>query len=156
MSSRRPEIRMTEDESFSFLSEQRFGVLGTLGRSGVPHMVNVGYLITHRRVLFTSFAAAQKIKNLERTGQASLLVEVTWPYREIRGVLLSGPATIVRDTDQVIEVTNQMKREHARLGAADEDMPKIDIAKHAPRRVAVYLDAERIASWDHRRLGNVY
>ncbi len=87
MASRRDLIRMSDEEVWAFLTEQRFGVLGTTGPDGAPHMVNVGFLVEDRRIVLTSFAAAQKVRNLERQPTASFLVEVPWPYHQIRGVL---------------------------------------------------------------------
>lgn len=156
MSSRRDQIRMSDEEAFAFLQQQRCGVLGTVGPSGLPHMVNVGYLVIDRRIAFSSFAAAQKVKNVERAGLASFLVEVPWPYNEIQGVLLSGPTTIVADTRHVIEVTARMKREHAQMSGTTEGTPEIDVARHAPKRVVIYIEPTRIVSWDHRQLAGTY
>jgi hypothetical protein len=156
MSSRRGQIRMSDEEAFAFLEKQHYGVLGTFGPGGLPHLVNVGYLVIDRRIVFSSFAAAQKIKNVERAGQASFLVEIPWPYNEIQGVLLSGPTSIVADTPHVVEVTARMKREHAEMTGTTEGTPEIDVARHAAKRVVVYLEPTRIVSWDHRRLAGSY
>jgi general stress protein 26 len=156
MSSRRDAIRMSDDEAYEFLAAHKVGVLGTVGPRNVPHMVNVGYLVDDRRLVFTSFAAAQKVKNIERAGQASLLVEIAWPYNEVQGVLFSGPTTIVKDTDVVIDITTRMKKLHAEMSGTTEGTPDIDVAKYAPKRVAVYIEPERVLSWDHTRLGGTY
>jgi PPOX class probable F420-dependent enzyme len=156
MGSRRDAIRMSEDEAYAFLSAHKVGVLGTVGPRNVPHMVNVGYLVDGRRLVFTSFAAAQKVRNIERAGQASLLVEIAWPYNEVKGVLVSGPTTIVTDTDHVIDVTSRMKSLHAEMSGTSEGTPEIDVAKYAPKRVAIYIEPERVVSWDHTRLGGTY
>jgi PPOX class probable F420-dependent enzyme len=157
MSSRRDEIRMSDVESFAFLERQRFGVLGTVGRDGVAHMVNVNYLVDGHGIVFTSFTAAQKVKNIERSGQASLLVEIRSPYSEIQGVLLSGVTTVVTDTDHVIEVTLRMMRRHREMaGDAGPGVAEGDVARHALKRAAIYIAADRLVSWDHRRLAGRY
>jgi PPOX class probable F420-dependent enzyme len=156
MSSRRDQIRMSDEEVFAFLEKQRCGVLGTVGPGGLPHMVNVGYLVIDRRIVFSSFAAAQKVKNVLRAGQASFLVEVAWPYNEIQGVLLSGPTTVDADTQHLVEVTSRIQREHAQMSGTTEGTPEIDVARHAPKRVVIYIEPTRIVSWDHRRLAGTY
>jgi PPOX class probable F420-dependent enzyme len=156
MSSRRDAIRMTDDEAYAFLSAHKVGVLGTVGLRNVPHMVNVGYLVDGRRLVFTSFAAAQKVKNIERAGQASLLVENAWPYNDVQGVLVSGRTTIVRDTDHVIDVSARIQRLHAEMSGTTDGTPDIDQAKYASKRVVVYVEPDRVLSWDHRRLSGTY
>ena len=155
MASRRDLIKMSDDDAYEFLEGQRVGVLGTVGPDGAPHLVNVGYLVEDRRIVFTSFAAAQKVKNLERTGTATFLVEVAWPYNDVQGVMVTGPTTVVRDLDVVVDITTRMKSKHA-MGGPTDGTPEIDIARHAVKRVAVYLEPTRLRSWDHRQLGGTY
>jgi PPOX class probable F420-dependent enzyme len=156
MASRRDLLRMTDGEAWAFLAEQRFGVLGTTGPDGAPHLANVGFLAEEGQLVFTSFAAAQKVRNLERSATASFLVEVPWPYHQIRGVLATGPVRLVHDTDEVIAVTNRMRREHSEQDGAPDDVPEIDVVRHAVKRVAVYLTPTRLRSWDHTKLGGSY
>ncbi|MET7392006.1 pyridoxamine 5'-phosphate oxidase family protein [Dactylosporangium sp. NPDC005572] len=146
---------MTAEEAYAFLESQRFGVLGTVGPDGAPHMVNVGYLVDDRRIVVTSFAAAQKVKNLERAAVATFLVEIPWPYHQIQGVMITGNTRIVSDVDTVVDVTTRMRAKHAEM-SDHQGTPEIDIARHAPRRVAVYIEPVRLRSWDHRRLDGVY
>ncbi|WP_173161941.1 pyridoxamine 5'-phosphate oxidase family protein [Phytohabitans suffuscus] len=154
--SRRDQIRMSDDEAYAFLESQRLGVLGTVGPDGAPHLVNVGYLVAGRRIVFTSFAAAQKVRNIERAANVTLLVEVPWPYNEIQGVMVTGGTEIVGDTATVIDITTRMRAKHAAMSGSAEGTPDIDIARHAAKRVAVFVEPTRIRSWDHRRLGGTY
>ncbi|MBM9464045.1 pyridoxamine 5'-phosphate oxidase family protein [Aeromicrobium sp. YIM 150415] len=154
--SRRAQIAMSEQEVFEFLDSQMLGVFGSIGPDGAPHLVHMGFMVEDREIVVSSFAAAQKIRNLERSDKASFLVETSWPYAEIRGVMLTGETRIVRDTETVIDVTTRMRERHRAMSGSDEGTPEIDIARHAPKRVVVYLTPGRIRSWDHRRLGGSY
>jgi|tagenome__1003787_1003787.scaffolds.fasta_scaffold18478658_1 PPOX class probable F420-dependent enzyme len=156
MASRRDLIKMSDEEAWAFLAEQRFGVLGTTGSDGAPHMVNVGYLVEDGRIVLTSFASAQKVRNLERHPTASFLVEVPWPYHQIRGVLATGPVTLDHDTERVVAITTLMRREHSAQDRAPDDAPEIDIARHAVKRVAVTIEPARLRSWDHTKLDGKY
>ena len=161
MASRRDQITMTEAEVRAFLASRWVGVLGTVGPDGLPHLVNVGYLLggdDGREIVVSSFRAAQKIRNIERTGAASFLVEHAWPYDEVQGVMVSGPARIVDDLDTVIELTTRMRAQHAEMSGTPVGggTPDMDIAKHARKRVVVHLEPARVRSWDHRRLGGTY
>jgi PPOX class probable F420-dependent enzyme len=158
MASRRSLITMSAEETTAFLRAHWLGVLGTVGPDGLPHLVNVGYLLEDDEVVLTSFAAAQKVRNLERTGAATFLVEHPWPYVEVRGVMISGSARIVRDTDEVLDVTTRMRAQHAEQSgtAVGEGTPDTDLAKHAAKRVAVRITPERVRTWDHTKLGGTY
>jgi nitroimidazol reductase NimA-like FMN-containing flavoprotein (pyridoxamine 5'-phosphate oxidase superfamily) len=153
VASRRDQIRMTEQEMAAFLDRHILGVLGTVDKDGCPHMVNTAFLAGDEGIAVTSFAAAQKVRNIERTGTASLLVEVNWPYSEVRGVLVSGPARIVTDIDAVIDVSTRIRRKHA---AMESGTPSEDIAKHAAKRCVLYIEPRKTRSWDHTKLGGVY
>jgi PPOX class probable F420-dependent enzyme len=158
MPSRRDLITMTEDQAYAFLASRWVGVLGTVGADGLPHLVNVGYLVEGKEVVVTSFAAAQKVKNIERTGSATLLVEHSWPYVEVQGVMLGGPARIVPDFDTVLAITTRMRIEHAEMSGTPvgEGTPDMDMARHARKRVAVFIEPARLRSWDHTRLDGTY
>jgi len=153
MASRRDLIRMTEEEVSAFLGEHILGVFGTGDASGCPHMVNTAFLADTEGIAVTSFAAAQKVRNIERTGTASLLVEVNWPYSQVRGVLISGPTRIVTDVDVVIDVTTRIRTRHASMEAGT---PAVDIATHAAKRCVLYIAPQKIRSWDHTKLGGRY
>ncbi|MGW4824022.1 TIGR03618 family F420-dependent PPOX class oxidoreductase [Streptomyces sp. NPDC004227] len=158
MASRRDQIRMTDAETAAFLREHWLGVLGSVGPDGAPHLVNVGYLVEDGQIVVTSFAAAQKVRNIERTGVATLLVEHPWPYAEVRGVMVSGSARVVPDTATVLDITTRMRDAHARMSGTEigQGTPDNDPAKHAAKRVAVYLEPTRVRTWDHTKLGGTY
>lgn len=161
MASRRAEIAMSEEEAYSFLRSRWVGVLGTIGPDGLPHLVNVGYLLggpDGKEVVVSSFRSAQKVRNLERRGSASFLVEHAWPYDEVRGVMVSGPARIVDDYDEVVALTTRMRAQHAEMSGTPvgAGTPDMDIAKHARKRVLVQIEPARLRTWDHTKLGGAY
>jgi general stress protein 26 len=155
--SRRPAIKMTADEQIEFLESEPLGALGTIGPSGHPHLVTVGFALDGPdTVVTTSFAAAQKVVNVRRSPQASLLVEKTGPYGEIRGVLLSGQAAIVDDRDQVAAWHETLHERSIRLIPAAHQPPIESLEAIIPKRVLLVLSVERSVSWDHRKLAGVY
>jgi nitroimidazol reductase NimA-like FMN-containing flavoprotein (pyridoxamine 5'-phosphate oxidase superfamily) len=156
MPSRRDDIQMTPQERHDFLEHQPFGVLGTFGPSGYPHLVSIGFALDGTdRVVMSSFGAAQKVRNIERSPRASLLVETTTPYSEIRGVLLTGQARVVDDHDTVVAWWYRMKEQAAAL-LGPSNIPPVDDERVLAKRVLLVLDVEQVASWDHRKLAGVY
>jgi hypothetical protein len=147
---------MSPAETISFLESQPFGVLATIGPSGTPHQVNIGFELDGlSRVYMTSFKPAQKVLNILREPRASLLVEVTAPYRDIRGVLISGAAKVIDDLDQITIWYNRLRERSSRLLPPD-NLPPSDYDKIIPKRVLLEIEIERLATWDHRKLNGVY
>src|SRR5918996_4679874 len=150
--SRRDQIRMTDDEVQEFLEAGRSMTLATLGADGRPHLTAMWYGVRDGHVVFWSYGRAQKIVNLRRDPRLSILVEGGEAYEELRGVSLTGTGTIIDDPDEVLAVGHLLL---ARQGASGEAANRAAAAT-APKRVAVRVDADRITSWDHRKLAGAY
>jgi PPOX class probable F420-dependent enzyme len=150
--SRRDQIRMTEDEVRQFLDENTTMTLATIGADGRPHLTAMWYGVADGHVVFWSYRPAQKIVNLRRDPRLSILVEDGATYGELRGVSITGRAAILEDPDDVLAIGQILL---GRQGAGFEASAQAAAAT-APKRVAVRIDAERVTSWDHRKLGGGY
>lgn len=149
--SRRDQIRMTEVEIQEFLAASRTMTLATLDRDGRPHLTAMWYGLLDGHVVFWSYGNAQKIVNLRRDPRLSILVEDGDVYSELRGVSITGTGVIWDDPEMVLRVGTALLERHTAEGAAAEAA-----AATAAKRVAVRVEPERIASWDHRKLGGAY
>jgi PPOX class probable F420-dependent enzyme len=150
--SRRDQIRMTDDEVAEFLDANRSMTLATLGPDGRPHLTAMWYAVSDGHIVFWSYGRAQKIVNLRRDPRLTILVEDGAAYNELRGVSLTGTAEILEGPDDVLAVGELLLRRHTDSGEAASQAA----AATAPKRVAVRVDAERVTSWDHRKLGGGY
>jgi hypothetical protein len=147
---------MTFEEQDAFLSQEPFGVLGTIGPKGHPHLVSMGFALDGRDlVVMTSFRSAQKVFNAGRTPHASLLVERPGPYGDIQGTLLSGRLTVADDHDAVTRSYHLVKDRSERLIDTSK-LPAVDDDWLISKRVALVLAVEQRSSWDHRKLLGVY
>ena len=99
--SRRDEIRMSDAEVDAFLREQRTVICATIGRDGAPHVMPLWYVVRDGDVWAWTYAASQKVRNLERDPRATLPFEAGEIYEELRGVMLATEAEIERDPDVV-------------------------------------------------------
>ena len=91
-----------------------------------------------------TFGKSQKVKNLERTPQATLQVEAGDAYQELRGAMLECDVTIHRDLETVLGVGLEL--------AARYGLDERSVRAQAPKRVALQFRARRVASFDHRML----
>jgi PPOX class probable F420-dependent enzyme len=146
--SRRDQIRMSAEEIDAFLLEQRVVICATNGRDGWPHLMPLWYLVRDRELWAWTYAKSQKVRNLERDPRATLQVEDGERYGELRGVMIEASAVIHRDTGQVAEFGAQLFERYGNTGAGEM------IRAQAAKRVALQFVPERIATWDHRKLGS--
>ncbi len=152
--SRRDQIRMSDQEMADFLAEQRTVICATNGVRGWPHLMPLWYTIRDGRIWSWTYTKSQKVKNLERDARATLQVEAGEQYQDLRGVMIEAQTVVHRDTELVAEFGAEL---FARYGSGATGPEFMDAVRaQAAKRVALEFVPERIATWDHRKLGGVY
>jgi len=86
------------DQLRSFLRERRYAVLATHNPDGGIRLTPIWFLFEDERFYFASSSRSRKVKNLERSCSASVVVDAREPGRE-RWVSASGPIEILRDDE---------------------------------------------------------
>lgn len=154
MPSRRAAIAMTDAELHGFLQEERIVTIASIGPNGRPHLMPLWYVADGAVISGWTFAKSQKVKNLERTPQATLQVEAgQTDYSALRGAMLECDVEIVRDIAKVAEIGTAVTRRYT--GASGDEVPEM-VRLQAPKRVGLVFRPTRVASWDHRKLGGGY
>jgi hypothetical protein len=182
--SRREQIKMSEQEVASFLAGERTVTCATVGVRGWPHLMPLWYVLrdppaegsdppgrADPRIWAWTYAASQKVRNLERDARATLQVEAGEQYQELRGVMIECDVRIHRDVTAVAALGQEIFRRRLaidgianRPAAPRGQAPVSELAaevaamvdKQAAKRVALEFVERRRASWDHRKLGEVY
>ena len=154
MPKRRDLIRMSEDELWAFVAAQKTAQVATIGRDGAPHLVPLWFAVDDRTIVFETFTKSQKVRNLERDPRITVLFEDGETYSELRGASLQAKAELVRDVDAVHALhAKVLRRNTPELG--DEVIERVSRGM-AAKKTAILVRPERVASWDHRKLGGVY
>jgi general stress protein 26 len=149
--SRREEIRMTDGEVAGLLESQLTVICSTVGLDGWPHTVPLWYVVRDGELWTWTYAASQKVRNLERDPRATLLVESGEAYDELRGVMLRAEAEIER-SPQLVSALGMAVLERSAGGRELTGEAAAAVLKQAPKRVAIrFVERARI-SWDHRKL----
>lgn len=148
--SRRAQIVMTPDEVRAYLAESRTANIATIGPNGRPHLVAVWFIPHGDGVATWTYRSSQKVRNLERLAQATVLVESGDSYDQLRGVSMECDVTIVEDTAQVAAIGTALLGKHA--GEPDPAF----VHAQAAKRVGLVFTPTKVVSWDHRKLGGVY
>lgn len=146
----RKSIEMTEDEVAAYLESSRTAVMATVGPTGQPHLVAMWYGIVDGEIWFETKAKSQKAVNLTRDPRITVLVEDGETYDSLRGVSIEGTAEIVDDPDALWTMGVQVWERYN--GPYSEEVKPL-VEYMLKNRVAVRVRAERVRSWDHRKLG---
>ncbi len=179
--SRRDQIKMSEAEVVSFLTQERTVTCATTGPRGWPHLMPLWYALRASKpssqgtavgptvdnvtpgpqIWAWTYAVSQKVRNLERDQRASLQVEAGEQYQELRGVMFECDVIIHRD----IETVGALGHEIFMRYATPRGEPPVDelpqevgamVQAQAAKRVALQFFERRRATWDHRKLAGIY
>jgi Pyridoxamine 5'-phosphate oxidase len=164
--SRRDQIKMSAREVSAFLMQERTMICATIGPRGWPHLMPLWYVLRESQqgepeVWAWTYAASQKVRNLERDPRASVQVEAGKTYPELRGVMLECEVRIHRE----IEIVSALGAEILLRNALPPDQPapaQLDpqaqaaVVAQASKRVGLQFLERRRASFDHRKLGGIY
>jgi PPOX class probable F420-dependent enzyme len=143
---------MTQDEVAAFLVAERRAHVATINADGTPHLVPLTYVLLDGRMAFWTDPRSRKVVNLRRDPRMTCLVEAGSEFAEFRAVQLTGRAELSDDRESSRRVGLALF-ERARGELNDEIAAVVDSL--VDDRVGVTLQAERVVTWDHRKLPSV-
>lgn len=143
-------IRMSDDEVAAYLAANVRAHVSTLNKDGSPHVVPIAYVVLDGKLAFWGDNVSQKMVNLQRDPRVAAVVDSGVDFQELQGVELTGTATLHPDAEtneRIADLFAAKAPEEHREGA------KSMLLALAAERTAVVITPERVASWDHRKLG---
>ena len=150
MSKQRDVIRMSAQEVDAFLNSSKTLVVATLDKQGAPHLTALWFARAGASVMFETYGASQKVVNLRRDPRLTVLCEQGETYGQLRGVSITGRAEIVDHGDRLGELMAVIINRNT-PGLAPEALAS-HVAAMIRKRVVVIVHAEKLVSWDHRKL----
>ena len=149
---RRAIIALTPAEQRQFLDQGHTMILGANGPKGHPQLTAMWYVNDGTEVIWmTTFAKSQKTKNLERDPRVTLLVETGRTYPELKGLMITAEAEIVRDVERVLDMLERVNVKYNGLEPSKE--LRDALRGQASKRVLLKLTPIKTSSWDHAKLG---
>ncbi len=151
----RLDVSMSDAEIRAFLEPARTAVLSTLAPDGGPHSAGMWYEPRDDSIRMWTYAKSQKARNARRDPRAAVLVEEGVRYSELKGVLVRGRLHLVEDFEEVLAIGVALYNRYTLpvTGIAVDDGPIAEISKQASKRVGLILPLDKVASWDHSRMG---
>ena len=154
MAKRRDLIRMSEEEIWTFVEEQKSLQVATIGRDGAPHLTTLWFAVVDGRIVFETFTKSQKVLNLKRDPRIVVLLEDGEAYDRLRGVSIQGHAELHDRPEEVHPYAMAVMRRNQ--PEIPEDQVSEAARALAAKRTAVVVNPDRFVSWDHNKLGGSY
>lgn len=156
----RKDITMNDTELGEFLEAGQILQVASIGGDGFPHLAPMWYVVRDGKITFRSFAKSQKIVNLQRNPNLSVLVETGNSYSELQGAMIRGTATLVNDREFVLEMYGALAAKYPMIGdepvQLDAEALEAAFGRFAEKNTAVVIEPVKVATWDHTKLGGSY
>lgn len=146
----RERIKMSEEEQFAFLAEEKTVIVTSFGPRGWPHSMPMWFVVRDGEVWMWTYRTSQKVKNVERDPRATLLVEAGETYDQLRGVMTEAEGEVVEGYDAVLELGRELFARYT--PGAEGPEAEAALAAQASKRVGIRYRSRRVVSWDHRKL----
>lgn len=112
---------MTDEERAEFLGGRRTMQVATHGADGTIHLVAMWYGFDGERPAFETFARSQKVLNLRRNPNLTVLVEDGDTYETLRGVQIVGRAELIEEGDpRVIDIAESVVTRYIDTSSPEE------------------------------------
>ena len=151
---RRELIQMTDDERHAFIEEQKSLQVSCIGADGWPHLTTLWFAVVDQKIVFETYTRSQKILNLRRNPNITLLLEDGIVYEKLRGVMIKGMARLESKPENVEKYAKDvMLRNQPELG---EEILSEAAKQMSLKRTAVIIEPHEMISWDHTKLAGGY
>jgi PPOX class probable F420-dependent enzyme len=151
---------MTPDEVLEFLVSNTILEVATIGPDGWPHLAPMWYVVDDGMVVYRSFSKSQKIVNLRRNPNLTVLVETGDEYSRLQGVMIKGTARLVTDRDYVLSIYGGLAAKYPMINDTPMDLDEASLEKafgrFAGKNTAVIVDPVSTITWDHTKIGGGY
>ena len=153
-SNRRDLIRMTDEEMRHFIEEQKSLQVSCMGSDGWPHLTTLWFAVVDQKIVFETYTRSQKILNLQRNPNITVLLEDGLIYEELRGVMIKGNAMLESEPEDVEKYAKAvMLRNQPEYG---EELLSEAAKQMSFKRTAVIIEPNEVITWDHTKLGGTY
>ncbi|MBO0730118.1 MAG: pyridoxamine 5'-phosphate oxidase family protein [Acidimicrobiaceae bacterium] len=144
---------MSDVEVAAFLADGRRAQVATVDAAGLVDLVPMSYLLWDGSLALWTDPASKKVRNLRANPSITCLVEAGEAFEEFRAVQLRGRGELLEDLPSSRRAGELLFGRYQPGGLSDET--RNAAASLAPQRVVIVVHAERVLSWDHRKLAGM-
>jgi len=138
-------VSLSIDEIHGYMdSRPGWIILTTIGQDGMPHSVPIGYFRLGDDVYIGCRDNTQKIRNIERNPNITVMLQSGGSMQDIKGVMIQGTATVVREPGEFL----RLAREAARWRGMPEAQWPTEVR---PGAAYIRVRPRKYISWDYSR-----
>ncbi|MEM7219758.1 MAG: pyridoxamine 5'-phosphate oxidase family protein [Pseudomonadota bacterium] len=148
-------LRLTDQEIDHLLGHEPRLRIATIGPGADINLTPMTFGWAGGRIYI--YARGQKVANLRRSPNATVLVDVGEAWRELQGIMLRGEARVLEtpadeEADpHLAEAQRNLGRKHGLTDEAGADQPHAPSAAGNSRRWVVFSPTT-VVSWDNSKL----
>ena len=133
-----------DTETFNDFLDSRPGwiILTTITPEGFPHSVPLGYFRDGDTVYCGCRDNTAKTRDIEANPKVSLMIESGSTMADIKGAMIQGTATVIRDPEGVLTL---MRKAAVRRGTPEADWP----TSSRPGSAFIAVSVLNRISWDY-------
>ncbi|MBL7630556.1 pyridoxamine 5'-phosphate oxidase family protein [Frankia sp. CN6] len=146
-------IALSGEEVDALLTEQQVCRVATLTASGSPHVSPLWYVWDGTALWLYSIVRSQRWADVLRDPRAAVVVDAGGDFGELHGVELRGRFEQVGETPRTGKTDEPELATPERLFAGKYIANPDGSMYHDGRHAWLRLVPEKIASWDHRKIG---
>ena len=151
--SKKPSVRISEEELWAFVEEGHTGILTTLRADGRPISLPVWYATVNRCVYVST--RGKKIDRIKRDQRCSFLVEAGERWAELRAVHLECEGRVIEPDEELDQrIRQQMEDKYAAFQTRRSAMPEATRSHYSSGGGLIeLLPSGKILNWDNAKLG---
>jgi general stress protein 26 len=136
---------LNQDEIDAYLdSKPGWIILTTLGSGGTAHTIPIGYFRSGDDVIIGGRSGTQKMKNVERNPNVTVLLQSGTSVQDIKGVMIQGTGTVVEEQAEFLALSRE--------GAKWRGMPEAQWPTEArPGAAYIRVTPKKYISWDYSK-----
>ena len=146
---------MSKDDITKYLLEPRIARVSTVGADGSPQQSPVWFLRSEDSIMIAAYRHSQKVRNIRRNPNVSVLIDSGEGGLQLKGVMLAGKAQLIEgEKSPEIGIATYAKY------LPEEIVTKDKVAAFFRGAAAVYPEEimvikivpEKISSWDYTKI----
>jgi len=98
----------------NFLKSQKILRLATIDNKGMPHIVPVWYLYSHKKFYVGTNTRTEKAKNLRKNKRVSFCIDVGIHSPKIYGVMGKGNTKLILEKNKVLAIAKKILKRYFR------------------------------------------
>ncbi len=142
------DVSMPKGEVEALINTEPLLRLATASKSAEPHVATIWYVHLDGSIYLTADEKTKKIRNIKENSKVSLVIDSGQELFKVKGVMISGEAKIIKDTDIKTRVRSLFADKYFD-SKDDPEFKRLDF--HMEKQAFVEIKPVKTVSWDYTK-----